>query len=95
MLRPQWKEDPNGQPGNGGERDSVWRTQSMTPDIAAESEVLGESSFSLKPLMFETFVCSMAMMAFVSLAGPIARVIGLAPWQVGAAMTVAGVAWMV
>jgi MFS family permease len=51
--------------------------------------------FSLKPLMFETFVCSMAMMAFVALAGPIARVIGLAPWQVGAAMTIAGVAWMV
>lgn len=51
--------------------------------------------FSLKPLMFETFVCSMAMMAFVALAGPIARVIGLDPWQVGMAMTVAGVAWMV
>lgn len=53
------------------------------------------AGFSLKPLMFETFVCSMAMMAFVALAGPIARVIGLSPWQVGAAMTVAGVAWMV
>lgn len=52
-------------------------------------------AFSLKPLMFETFVCSMAMMAFVALAGPIARVVGLQPWQVGAAMTVAGVAWMV
>jgi len=52
-------------------------------------------AFSLKPLMFETFVCSMAMMAFVALAGPIARVIGLDPWQVGAAMTVAGIAWMV
>jgi len=51
--------------------------------------------FSIKPLMFETFVCSMAMMAFVALAGPIARVIGLEPWQVGAAMTVAGIAWMV
>jgi len=50
--------------------------------------------FSLKPLMFEAFVCSMAMMAFVSLAGPIARVIGLDPWQIGAAMTVAGLAWM-
>lgn len=52
-------------------------------------------AFSLKPLMFETFVCSLSMMAFVALAGPIARVIGLAPWQVGAAMTVAGAAWMV
>lgn len=50
--------------------------------------------FSLKPLMFETFVCSMAMMSFVALAGPVARVIGLQPWQVGAAMTAAGLAWM-
>lgn len=37
----------------------------------------------------------MAMMAFVALAGPIARVIGLQPWQIGAAMTIAGVAWMI
>lgn len=51
--------------------------------------------FSLAPLMFETFVCTMAMMAFVALAGPIARRIGLDPWQIGAAMTVAGLAWTV
>lgn len=51
--------------------------------------------FSLAPIMFETFVCSMGMMAFVALAGPIARQIGLAPWQIGAAMTVAGIAWMI
>lgn len=61
----------------------------------AEAPAAETPGFSLKPLMFESFVCSMAMMAFVALAGPIARVIGLAPWQVGAAMTVAGVAWMV
>ncbi len=53
------------------------------------------TAFSLKPLMFETFVCTMAMMAFVALAGPIARRIGLDPWQVGVAMTIAGLAWMV
>ncbi|SER19355.1 MFS transporter [Sphingobium sp. YR768] len=52
-------------------------------------------SFSLKPLMFETFVCSMAMMAFVALAGPIARVIGLDPWHVGTAVTIAGIGWMI
>ncbi len=56
---------------------------------------VGAPAFSLKPLMFETFVCTMAMMAFVALAGPIARRIGLDPWQVGVAMTIAGVAWMV
>jgi DHA1 family tetracycline resistance protein-like MFS transporter len=51
--------------------------------------------FSLKPLMFETFVCSMAMMSFVALAGPIARTIGLEPWHMGVAMTVSGLGWMV
>ncbi|MGV3482751.1 MAG: hypothetical protein ACO1O3_22560, partial [Sphingobium sp.] len=65
----------------------------MTSLADAPNEV-ERPAFSMKPLMFESFVCSMAMMAFVALAGPIARVIGLAPWQVGAAMTVAGVAWM-
>jgi len=60
----------------------------------AATEAPDARPFSLRPLMFETFVCSMAVMAFVALAGPIARVIGLAPWQVGTAVTVAGVAWM-
>ncbi|AOT11282.1 MFS transporter [Pseudoalteromonas luteoviolacea] len=44
--------------------------------------------------MFETFACTMAVMAFAALAGPIARVIGLEAWQIGAAMTVAGLAWV-
>lgn len=52
-------------------------------------------AFSLKPLMFETFVCTMAVMGFTALAGPIAHVIGLKAWQIGAAMTVAGVAWVI
>lgn len=51
--------------------------------------------FSLRPLMFGAFSGSMAMMAFVALAGPIARVIGLQPWHMGTAVTIAGIAWMV
>lgn len=51
--------------------------------------------FSLKPLMFAAFAGSMAMMAFVAVVGPMARLLGLAPWQVGLAVTAAGVAWMV
>ena len=54
-----------------------------------------DAPFSLKPLMFETFVCTMALMAFAALAAPIARVIGLEAWQLGTAMTMAGVAWVV
>lgn len=52
------------------------------------------SAFSLKPLMFETCVCTLAMMSFVALIGPIARVLGMAPWQAGMAVTVSGLAWM-
>lgn len=68
---------------------------SAMPDKIDPAESTAGFPFSLKPLMFETFVCSMAMMAFVALAGPIARVIGLTPWQIGMAMTIAGIAWMI
>ena len=44
--------------------------------------------------MFETFVCTLAMMSFVALIGPLARAVGLETWQAGAAMTVGGVAWV-
>lgn len=36
----------------------------------------------------------MAMMAFVALAGPIARVLGMVPWQMGVVVTMGGLAWM-
>ncbi|MGB5828496.1 MAG: MFS transporter [Pseudomonas mandelii] len=51
-------------------------------------------AFDLRPLMVANMACSMSMMAFVSLIGPIARVLGLATWQAGAAVTVSGVIWM-
>lgn len=44
--------------------------------------------------MFETFVCTLAMMSFVALIGPLARAVGMATWQAGAAMTVGGIAWV-
>jgi len=66
----------------------------ITEPTIASPVSAATQALSLKPLMFETFVCSMAMMSFVALAGPIARLTGLQPWQVGAAMTAAGLAWM-
>ncbi|OOL37480.1 MFS transporter [Pseudomonas sp. FSL W5-0299] len=51
-------------------------------------------AFDLRPLMVANMACSMSMMAFVSLIGPIARALGLATWQAGAAVTVSGVIWM-
>ncbi|MFC7610630.1 MFS transporter [Teichococcus aestuarii] len=48
----------------------------------------------LLALMATTFSGSMAMMAFVALIGPIARVAGLAPWQAGMAVSASGVMWM-
>ena len=52
------------------------------------------TAFDIRPLLFAHTACTIAMMAFVSLIGPIARVLDLAPWQAGAAMTVSGVIWM-
>lgn len=51
-------------------------------------------AFDLRPLLIANIACTMAMMAFVALIGPIARTLGLAAWQAGAAVTVAGVVWM-
>jgi len=48
----------------------------------------------LASLMVATFSGSLAMMAFVALIGPIARVAGLQPWQAGVAVTASGVLWM-
>ncbi|EIE45585.1 TPA: MFS transporter, partial [Pseudomonas aeruginosa] len=44
------------------------------------------NTLDLRPLMFETFVCTLAVMSFVALVGPLARKLGLAPWQAGAAV---------
>ena len=52
------------------------------------------NTLDLRPLMFETFVCTLAVMSFVALVGPLARKLGLAAWQAGAAVTVGGIAWM-
>jgi len=49
---------------------------------------------NLTPLMFETFACTIAVMSFVAVIGPVARILDLAPWQVGTAVTVGGIAWM-
>jgi len=48
----------------------------------------------VRPLMFAAFVCSATMMSFVSLIGPIARLVGLSASQIGLAMTIAGLAWL-
>ncbi|MPT47451.1 MAG: MFS transporter [Sphingobium sp.] len=67
-----------------------------SPSPASDSKMDSPSApFSIKPLMFSVFVCSMAMMAFVAVAAPIARILGMAPWQIGATMTISGVAWLV
>jgi len=44
--------------------------------------------------MLETFVATLAMMSFIALIGPIARVLGLVPWQAGTAISVGGIAWV-
>ncbi len=63
-------------------------------NTAQQPPLLKTPAFDLRPLMVVNMACTMAMMAFVALIGPIARVLGLAAWQAGAAVTVAGVVWM-
>ena len=48
----------------------------------------------LRPLLLISGACTLSMMAFVALIGPIARQLGMATWQAGAAVTVAGVVWV-
>lgn len=47
-------------------------------------------TLDVRPLLLEAFVCSLAMMSFVAVLGPIARTLGLEPWQAGAVMTAGG-----
>lgn len=51
-------------------------------------------AFRLSPLLGAYLCCTMAMMAFVALIGPIARQLGLPAWQAGTVVSVAGVLWM-
>ena len=62
---------------------------------ASAAPSLNPPPFSLKLLMFQTFACTMAMMAFTTLAGPVGSALQLAPWQMGLAVAAGGVAWMV
>lgn len=64
-------------------------TPALVPSPAATT------SFNLTPLLITAGVGSMAMMAFVAVVGPMARLLGLSPWHVGTAVTAAGLAWMV
>lgn len=72
----------------------------MTQDTpqSAPADTLPQTDHSvplnLKPLIIAYMSCTMAMMAFVSLIGPISRSLHLAPWQAGAVVTVGGVLWM-
>jgi DHA1 family tetracycline resistance protein-like MFS transporter len=50
--------------------------------------------FNLKPLLFAHMACTMAVVSFISLVGPISRLLGLAPWQAGVAVTMGGILWM-
>ncbi|MGE7990708.1 MFS transporter [Pseudomonas sp. NPDC089554] len=51
-------------------------------------------TLDLRPLLLVNMACTMSMMAFVALIGPIARLLNMPTWQAGAAVTVAGVVWV-
>ena len=51
--------------------------------------------FRLTPLLMANLACTMSMMAFSPLVGPIARMLGLAPWHAGVSVMIAGVLWVI
>ena len=63
-------------------------------NVAQDPANLSASRLDLRPLLLANMACTMSMMAFVALIGPIARLLGMATWQAGAAVTVAGVVWV-
>ncbi|AIR90927.1 MFS transporter [Pseudomonas cremoricolorata] len=52
------------------------------------------STLDLRPLLLVNMTCTLSMMAFVALIGPISRLLHMATWQAGAAVTVAGLVWV-
>lgn len=68
----------------------------MNQSIALDPPAAGAAgtTFNLKPLLAANLACTMAMMAFVAIVGPLARQLLLPAWQAGAAVTVGGVLWM-
>jgi MFS family permease len=62
--------------------------------IAGVEPVGKAQPFDIRPLLFANMACTMAMMAFVAVVAPVARVLGLQPWQAGATVTVSGALWM-
>ena len=48
----------------------------------------------IRILVLLAALCNIAFMAFNTVIGPIARVVGLAEWQIGLIVSVAGVCWM-
>lgn len=63
-------------------------------NVAQDPAKLSATRLDLRPLLAANMACTMSMMAFVALIGPIARLLGMATWQAGAAVTVAGVVWV-
>jgi len=58
------------------------------------TDVQDRATLPLPPLLFANMACTMAVISFVSLAAPIARLLGLQPWQAGFAVTLGGILWM-
>lgn len=72
----------------------LMNTSDMEAKVSTHPDLRHSTAFSLKPLMVAYMACTMAMMAFVALIGPIARLLHLPAWQAGAVVTVGGVLWM-
>jgi DHA1 family tetracycline resistance protein-like MFS transporter len=61
---------------------------------ATPASMPATTPFRLAPLLVANLACTMSMMAFSPLVGPIARMLGLAPWHAGFSVMIAGVLWV-
>ncbi len=77
--------------------DILTDTPTDVPADTTHAEATGSTppSLSLLPIMFAVFSGTMGLMAFVAIAGPLARTLALEPWHIGTALTAGGLTWVV
>lgn len=65
-----------------------------TPQLTAQLKPEFKPKPQLWVLNFVALIGTMAIMAFVAVVGPVVRLLGLADWHAGLALTAGGVLWM-
>lgn len=73
---------------------SLKPTSPLTPQVTSPPQHQPKPKPQLWVLNFVALVGTMAIMSFVAVVGPVVRLLGLADWHAGLALTAGGVLWM-